>query len=600
MQSHDEGVCLIGATDLAAQHAVWDFLYRIGYRQFFPTETWEYVPNEPDLKVKLFDFEQPDFYNRNGPRAAAWSDSKLWNRWQDRNLMTSSFILNSGHSYNSIINRNKQVFNEHPEYLALVDGVRGGGRGDKFCIANKNLRQLVVEDARKLIEAKPDITSISMDPSDGSDWCECKACTEMGSVSDRVVVLANEVAEAINLMGYGEKYVGIYAYNDHSPPSTIDVHPKVVVNIATSYIKGGYTIEELINRWSERSEIIGLRDYYSTYVWDQGLPRQGHGGSVEYLVEMIPFYYGKGIRFMNANSTDAWSAYGLGYYLSARLLWDVDEAENIEELVDDFLNKSFGEAHEPMRQFYNLVAMDYVSLHTNNDLLAQMYGYIKKARELTIDPKVHARLEELALYTRYVELWFNLNNIDEQDARDKAAQDLYCHAYRMQGRMMVDIKALYHYLSRISINIPESADPGHLNVGKQLEDMAPWKSSGEFTDDEIAKFITDGVANYKADVINFKSISFSEDLVPAKEMLNLPEVRTGDLGRFNRFRGHQKVFTWFNPAHNSELHLAVTGGLIEHYRDRGNVRFKLFSPRKQNLTRFLLMKTFHRMVRHIM
>ncbi|HZH72870.1 MAG TPA: DUF4838 domain-containing protein [Mariniphaga sp.] len=583
LQTHEKGVYLVGATDLAAQHAVWDFLYRIGYRQFFPMETWEYVPHDPDLKIKLNEFEQPDFYNRNGPRAAAWGDGKLWRRWHDRNLITSSFTMSTGHSYNSIINRNKQVFNEHPEYLSLVDGVRGGGQGDKFCISNKNLRQLVIEDARKQIEANPDITSISMDPSDGSDWCECNACAEMGSISDRVVILANEVAEAINQMGYGEKYVGIYAYNDHSPPPNVNLHPKVVVNIATSYIKGGYTLEDLINQWSERSDIIGLRDYYSTYVWDQGLPRGGHGGSVEYLVKMIPWYYEKGIRFMNANSTDAWSAYGLGYYLSARLLWDVDQAEQVEVLIDDFLNKSFGAAHEPMRQFYNLVAMDYKSLHTNNDLLAHMYGYIKEARELTIDPKVHARLDELALYTRYVELWFKLNDIVEQDARDKAAQELFCHAYRMQSRMMVDIKALYNYLIRININIPESAYPGNLIVGRQLEDMAPWKSSREFTDDEIAQFIADGDANFNEDDINFKPISFSEDLVPAREMLNLPEVSTGDLGRFNRFRGRQKIFTWLNRACNSELHLAVTGGLIEYYRDRGNVRFKLFFPHKTKI-----------------
>ena len=128
---------------------------------------------------------------------------------------------------------------------------------------------------------------------------------------------------------------------------------------------------------------------------------------------------------------------------------------------------------------------------------------------------------------------------------------------------MVDIKALYNYLLRININIPDSANPGTLIVGRQLEDMAPWKSSREFTENEIAQLVTDGVANYKKDYINFKPISFSEDLVPAKEMLNLPEVSTGDLGRSNKFRGHQKIFTWFDPSYNSELHLAVTGGLIE-------------------------------------
>lgn len=39
LRSHARGVWLIGATELAVNHAVWDFLYRLGYRQFFPGPT---------------------------------------------------------------------------------------------------------------------------------------------------------------------------------------------------------------------------------------------------------------------------------------------------------------------------------------------------------------------------------------------------------------------------------------------------------------------------------------------------------------------------------------------------------------------------------
>ena len=207
LRTHTKGIYLVGATDLAAQHAVWDFLYRTGYRQFFPTDTWEYVPEVPNLSIMLDVFEKPDFYNRNGPRPASQTDSKQWLRWHDRNRITSSFTLNTGHSYNGIIERNKKAFEDNPEFLALSEGKRGGGRGDKFCISNGKLRQLVVEDAKRRVEDDPDGMSISMDPSDGSSWCECELCKDMGSVSDRVIILANEVAEAINNMSYGEKYV---------------------------------------------------------------------------------------------------------------------------------------------------------------------------------------------------------------------------------------------------------------------------------------------------------------------------------------------------------------------------------------------------------
>lgn len=581
MRTHDEGVYLVGATDLAAQHAVWDFLYRIGYRQFFPTNTWEIVPEVPDLTVRIDAFERPDFYNRDGPRIVTWgpsSDDELWHRWHDRNRITPSIIMETDHEYPNIIERNKQIFDEHPEYLALVDGVRGSGRGDKFCISNEGLRQLVVDDAKKRVENNPESFYFSVDPSDGGDWCECVACAEMGSISDRVIILANEVAEAINNMGYGERYVGTLAYNQHSPPTKVDVHPKVIVSIATSFLRGGYTFEELIEGWNERTELIGIREYYGTFVWDQGVPRIGNGGSIKYLIEKIPYYYENGARFMNANSTDAWIGYGLGYYLSARLLWDVEAVEQVDELVDDFLEKSFGEAHEPMRNFFHMIALDYDTPRTNEDLLARMYGYIKEARELTDDPKVVVRLEEIALYTRYVELWFNFRNAEGQAARQKTAENVYRHAYRMQSRMMSNVGQLHMYLNRsnIAVNMPDEADPGLLSVGMPLEDKFPWKSSKLITNDEITQFIENGVATYKKDAMEFEVISFDENLEPAVTKLNLRKVIPGNMGGKNSFSGNFKMFTWLKT--DEQLTLKVSGGL--NYRDRGNVRFMLFSPKE--------------------
>lgn len=37
-------VLLVGATEMAVRHAVWDFLYRLGHRQFFPGNVWEIIP----------------------------------------------------------------------------------------------------------------------------------------------------------------------------------------------------------------------------------------------------------------------------------------------------------------------------------------------------------------------------------------------------------------------------------------------------------------------------------------------------------------------------------------------------------------------------
>ena len=47
LHTHPQGAYLLGATEQAVEHAVWDFLYRLGYRQFFPGEHWEVVPTQP-------------------------------------------------------------------------------------------------------------------------------------------------------------------------------------------------------------------------------------------------------------------------------------------------------------------------------------------------------------------------------------------------------------------------------------------------------------------------------------------------------------------------------------------------------------------------
>lgn len=61
LKTHSAGLYIIGASDLGVQHAVWEFLYKLGYRQFFPTETWEVAPEKKTLKVSLDLYESPSF-----------------------------------------------------------------------------------------------------------------------------------------------------------------------------------------------------------------------------------------------------------------------------------------------------------------------------------------------------------------------------------------------------------------------------------------------------------------------------------------------------------------------------------------------------------
>lgn len=565
LRSTEQELYLIGATPHAVHNAVWDLLYRFGYRQFFPPDAWEIIPEQRTLRIAIDEYQRPDYYNRNVWTGHHWNDHRtLHERWQRRNRTASAFTLHTGHAYGGIIRSNQEAFDENPEFYAKVDGKREHiGADTKFCIANDALRELVVAHAERTMRDDPARDSISMDPSDGSQWCECEDCAEMGSVSDRVVILANEVAEAINDLGLGDKYVGIYAYASHSPPPSpeVEVHPNLIVSISTRFIRGGYTAEELIEQWGARAAVLGLREHYYSYA---NLPGGGRAANIAYLRRTIPDYHAAGARFNSVNIHGAWGPTGLGHYFMSRFHWDITEAERVDELLDDFVDKAFGSAREPMRAFYRLTHPfepgDQAPLLTE-DLLARMYGLLEEARSLIDDPDARQRLDDLILYTRHVELYHQTVNASS-DERQELYEQWIQHSYNMADRMMVHTGRMHsrHYSPR-SVSEPDG------ELRQQMIDAAE-----PYERDQIDRFLAQGVANNER--VDFEPVRFSDDLVPAARYLDLPERSAGSYGSRDAHRSTREFLIWVDEP--GEIPLRVTGGLT--YQDRGNVRITLYSP----------------------
>ncbi len=566
LRTHTKGVYLIGATDLAVEHAVWDFLYRLGYRQFFPGRRWEVVPSTAEPKIALDIEESPDYHARR-----IWYGYGTWDYnaepykdWCAKNRATSGIELSTGHAYGGIIGGCREAFEEHPEYYALVGGQRDIRGQAKLCIGNADLRRLVVAYALARFDKNREMDSISMDPSDGGGWCECEACEALGSVTDRALLLANEVAAAVNEK-YPGKLVGMYAYNYHSPPPSIKPHPRVVVSVATAFLKGGLSLDEILDGWSEKGTTLGIREYYSVNPWDRDMPGDPRGSNLEYLKKTIPSFHARGARFMSAESSDNWGPNGLGYYLAARMLWDVDEAKRTGELVDDFLTKAFGAAKEPMAEFYRRIDGSKPHL-VFSDQLGRMFRALADAKDTADSPEVAARIDDLILYARYVDLYHRYAKAKDA-ARQEAFERLIRHAYRMRGTMLVHAKALYRDLVRRdkSVRIPEGAE---WNVP---EEKNPWKSSEPFEKSELAAFVKAGTERYPLAELAFEPMKYGDDLVPAAGL----DAGDAPRGEFGPGRGEQVFFTYVEKT-PADIKLQITGGLIEHYRDRGNVRVKLW------------------------
>jgi hypothetical protein len=103
--------------------------------------------------------------------------------------------------------------------------------------------------------------------------------------------------------------------------------------------------------------------------------------------------------------------------------------------------------------------------------------------------------------------------------------------------------------------------------------------STPFSAQEIETILLAGIEANKPVVLAFQPVEFSKDLVPATP-LRLPAVPPGKCS--DQTRGHAKVFTWL-PAPKQSIELKVTGGLIPHYRDRGNVSFHLYAEQEATL-----------------
>jgi hypothetical protein len=576
LRSHAGGVWLIGATALACQHAVWDLLHRLGYRQYFPGETWEVVPRASELTIKVDTLEKPSYHARRiWYGFGAWDyAAEPYRDWCEKNRCVAGLEIRSGHAYDSIVAGLAPEFAAHPEYWPLLKGERKRVSNPKPCLGNPAVRRLMITTVLRRLRSEPEADSVSIDPSDGGGWCECNRCAALGSVSDQAVTLANELAEAVHRKFPGKR-VGLYGYNYHSPPPTMRVHPQVVVSVATAFIKGGNSLAEILAGWSRQGATLGIREYYSVNMWDRDLPAQARGGNLDYLQRTIPEFHRLGARFMSAEASDNWGPNGLGYYLASRLLWDVREASRGDELIEDFFGRAFGPAREPMREFYRQLDGSRPHL-VEDDQLGRMFRSLAQARVLASSQAVQRRVDELTLYAHYVALYRRYARSANAE-RQAGFETLIRHTYRMRRTMLVHSKALYRDLVRRdkTLHLPAAA------AYDVPEGENQWKSSEPFAPAELLAFLHDGVGNHPLVQLDFKPVAYSGDLQPAAKVMGFPEDLPA--GTWGPGRGQQVFFTYAEKAPTS-LKLTVTGGLIPQYRDRGNVKIELWKIGGENPT----------------
>ncbi|MFW6172117.1 MAG: DUF4838 domain-containing protein, partial [Planctomycetota bacterium] len=403
VQTQPGRVLILGATDVGLDRGITRLLETIGCRWFFPHEVWHVVPKLKKVTVTLDETDRPAMLARRIWYGWGMWDGKVrddYERWARRNWLGDSITVSAGHSWQQIIREKQEVFEKHPEYLALRT-VNGGDTetqergGEKFCIANAGVAAVCKQWAIKRLQEDPSRDMVSMEPSDGGGHCECRACSQMGTVSERVFTLVNEVAAAVE-EAFPGKYVGTLAYNMHTEPPSFRLRPNVFVQMTAGFTRGRYTFDELLDIWPTKVDQFGVYEYLNVWAWTRDMPGAARGANVAYIRERFPLYYRKGARTMSCESGSNFGVNGLGYLVASRLMWNPEA--DVDAILADFYQEAFGPAAAVMQQYYERFDGDNRPLLSDH-LLALAHQDLAEASRLAAGhADVLARLGDLKLY----------------------------------------------------------------------------------------------------------------------------------------------------------------------------------------------------------
>lgn len=541
IQSHPDGIFLLGVSELGVRNALWDLASRLGYRQYFPGAIWEIVPQHgvlefsgevvgrPSYAMRLFWYSG----NTYPERRDALAD------WKRKNRMDGALEIKAGHSWENLLTQLRPVLEQRPEFLAEVGGQRLWKPAAKFELSNPELRKLLVdtylERFRSLLARNPEELSFSVDPSDGGGWSESEASRAMGSVSDQVVTLANEVAEAMDKEFPGKR-IGMYAYNFHSHPPSKKVHPRIVVLVGTHFRKTNLSLKEQIEGWAKQGATVGVRDIVSYLGQDYDLPSRANGWrKINAYTRSLRNYHAWGARLYSLETTDSWVINGLLNYAIAKTLWDVSQPVDEDQLLAQFVGDCFPGAKQAATEFFALIGR---KPQLGPDLFNRLYSSVDAAWKSAASPVEESRIEDLALYVRYLEL-FHAAESARGDAREAAMAEMFAHLYRSRGRDAFHARGLIVDQTIRDKTVWTGDAATRESLWKQ--GIPPWASDlPPLSPTEIREVVRAGLAANER--LPFDTVPFSSELVPAKDLV--PEGQEFPKGKFATAVKASRFFTW--------------------------------------------------------
>ncbi len=371
---NDDEVQLRGLSPEGTLAAAYELLEQLGVRWYMPGEIGRVVPENSTVTLsRQQTVQSPSFKGRRGSRNVP----DLWNK----RLRMGGESRYGRHGIEPFTGRSRRraAFEENPEFFALIDGER---RNRQLCLTNSTdnldeneLFETVVDYYRDYLRENPDTDVLNMGPNDGGGMCECDHCraldpdvlnplsTPEPSYTDRYIWFFNHLTDALS-DEFPDVRIGKYAYSRHLRwPEDVEPKDNLAISLAPIHVcrrhgpnnpicpESNFPIYAF-ERWAPYVDVEGgyMGDRgYLYHLADPGF----HYPIIHRLREEIPAFYDLGVRVWAADPADFWATQNPGMYVAAKLLWD--HTADVDAIVDEFYEKFYGPASEPMRAYHELL-----------------------------------------------------------------------------------------------------------------------------------------------------------------------------------------------------------------------------------------------------
>jgi hypothetical protein len=284
----------------------------------------------------------------------------------------------------------RQIFAEHPEYFALVQGARRvSARGlnanydaasqedfsGQICLTHPEVARLLIRGIRRLVAADPGARFVAFSLRDNYDYCGCDSCraaeARLGGMNNVYFDLANRVAAGIE-PHCPDVLLGLLAYHGtQAPPHGVQLRPNIQIRYCPIRVSqyhafdesdhnlvGGLNYEtppsmarpvEQLRRWRETCQHVMVWYYTLNLPTQHPHPNlRAHDRNLRLVRDL-----GAEGLYVEDISQRRNALQPIRAYVLARLLWDPDQ--DLDHLIEEFATLYYRDAAAGVLEYIRLL-----------------------------------------------------------------------------------------------------------------------------------------------------------------------------------------------------------------------------------------------------